>query len=121
VASIEIGTGYKPQTRYSERYDFPDETQPLMRFLDTRGLGEVDYDPQEDIAAFAEQTQLMIVVVRAMDHAVDDLVRALRTIRKAAPHRPVVLALTALHDAYPGEQHPVSDPFGQGPFPLPDE
>jgi uncharacterized protein (DUF697 family) len=120
LSGIEIGSGFKPQTRFSARYDFPDESEPLLRFLDTRGLGEVAYDPQEDIAAFGDEAQLMIVVVRAMDHALEEIVSALRMIRKSAPRRPVVLVLTSLHDAYPGRQHPVEDPFGQGPFPLPD-
>jgi Uncharacterized protein/domain associated with GTPases len=120
VDSIEVGTGYRPQTRFSSRYDFPNESEPLMRFLDTRGLGEVEYDPTDDIRLFGEETHLMIVVVRAMDHAVSEIVEALRMIRQSAPRRPVILALTALHDAYPGVQHPEVDPFGSEPFPLPE-
>src|SRR6185369_101608 len=37
----------------------------------------------------------------------------LRIIRAARPTRPVVLALTSLHEAYPFEQHPDPDPFEQ--------
>ena len=118
--SVEIGSGYRPQTRFSSRYDFPDSSEPLMKFLDTRGLGEVQYDPKDDIETFGGETHLMIVVVRAMDHAVDELITALRGIRKSAPKRPVILALTALHDATPGKQHPDPDPYGAGPFPAPD-
>lgn len=118
--SIEIGTGYRPQTRFSSRYDFPNESEPLLRFLDTRGLGEVEYDPAEDLKQFGAETQLMVVVVRAMDHAVAEIVTGLRQIRQAAPHRPVILALTALHDAYPGQQHPSTDPFSQEAKPLPE-
>jgi len=120
VESVEIGTGYRPQTRFSSKYDFPNESEPLLRFLDTRGLGEVEYDPREDLELFGAETQLMIVVVRAMDHAVSEIVTALKKIRQAAPHRPVILALTALHDAYPGEQHPETDPFSPEPAPLPE-
>ena len=32
-----------------------------------------------------------------------------------------LLLITCLHDAYPGEQHPDEDPFGQGERPLPPE
>lgn len=120
VESIEIGTGYKPQTQFSARYDFPDESHPLVRFIDTRGLGEPGYDPQEDITAFGAEAQLMIVVVRVMDHALEELVAALRKIRRSAPRRPVILALTALHDAFPGRQHPDADPFDQSTMPLPE-
>jgi len=46
--AAEIGNGFQPCTRTSQFYDFPTET-PIVRFLDTRGLGEVSYDPSEDI------------------------------------------------------------------------
>ncbi len=120
VEKIEIGTGYRPQTRFSTRYDFPSEYEPLLSFLDTRGLGEVDYDPTEELKAFGEQTHLMIVVVRAMDHALEELLGHLKTIRKQSPERKIILAVTSLHDAYPGEQHPEVDPFDRSPFPLPE-
>jgi uncharacterized protein (DUF697 family)/predicted GTPase len=102
----EIGSGFRPQTRRSRRYDFPSAEEPVLRFVDTRGLGEVEYDPTEDIAELAATTQVMIVTVRVTDHALDGIVEPLRAIRKADPGRPVVLALTSLHDCYPGEQHP---------------
>lgn len=117
---VEIGTGYRPQTQFSSRYDFPNSSEPLLSFLDTRGLGETAYDPREDIDRFSGEAHLMIVVVRAMDHAVEELVHALKSIRKSAPSRPVLLAITALHDAAPGEQHPVPDPFDESPRPIPD-
>ena len=33
VESAEIGNGYRPQTKTSQRYDFPDSNDPLMTFL----------------------------------------------------------------------------------------
>lgn len=121
VENIEIGLGYKPQTQFSTEYAFPDHSSPLLKFLDTRGIGEAHYDPTADIAAFETAAHLVVVTVRAMDHAVDELVTTVRTIRQSAPQRPILLALTALHDAYPGEQHPVVDPFDDSPFPLPEQ
>ena len=44
----EIGQGFKPCTRYSRQYQFPTADAPLLTFLDTRGLDEPGYDPQED-------------------------------------------------------------------------
>lgn len=108
----EIGGGYRPQTQCSQQYDFPSADAPLVRFLDTRGLGETRYDPAEDIQQFASSAHVVIVTVRAMDHALAEIVEPLRAIRKAAPLRPVLLALTCLHEAYPGQQHPQPDPFG---------
>ena len=46
--AAEIGNGFQPCTRTARFYDFPAEA-PVARFLDTRGLGEVTYDPGEDI------------------------------------------------------------------------
>jgi uncharacterized protein (DUF697 family)/predicted GTPase len=107
----EIGSGYRPQTQRSEQYDFPSVESPLVRFLDTRGLGETRYDPREDIERLAGAAHVVIVTVRALDHALAEVVEPLRAIRKAAPKRPVLLVLTCLHEAYPGRQHPQPDPF----------
>lgn len=94
-----IGEGYRPQTKTSQRFDFPDAVDPLLSFLDTRGLGEAAYDPTEDIKQFNNSAQLMIVTVRVTDHAVAELVDPLRRIRQSAPGRPIVLVLTCLHEA----------------------
>ncbi len=97
--SVTIGTGYRPETNASKRLDFPDPLEPLLTFLDTRGLGEAHYDPREDIARFAETTQLMVVTVRVTDHALQSIIDPLRQIRRSAPDRPVLLVLTCLHEA----------------------
>src|SRR5690606_39169396 len=44
-----IGSGFRPCTRCTQVFDFPAD-DPLMRFLDTRGLDEAGYDPAEDLA-----------------------------------------------------------------------
>ena len=44
----QIGNGLQACTRSSFVYDFPDSENCLLRFLDTRGLGEIGYDPQTD-------------------------------------------------------------------------
>src|SRR5262249_5340477 len=77
----------------------------------TRGLEEPGYDPSEDLEQFDSQAHVIIVTVRALDHAVDNTLRQLRVIRARRPSRPVVLALTCLHEAYPGRQHPEPYPF----------
>ena len=46
--SAEIGSGFRACTKTARVFDFPVEA-PIIRFLDTRGLGEVAYDPKEDI------------------------------------------------------------------------
>src|SRR2546426_10616568 len=68
----EIGQGFKPCTRFSREYDFPSEEAPLITFLDTRGLDEPSYDPEEDLAAFGNRAHVVIVTIKALDHAVDN-------------------------------------------------
>ena len=43
----EIGNGFQPCTRTASLYAFPDDATCLLRFLDTRGLGEAGYDPTD--------------------------------------------------------------------------
>jgi uncharacterized protein (DUF697 family) len=107
----EIGKGFQPCTRFSRQYQFPSAETPLLSFLDTRGLDEPGYDPTEDLARFNNETHLVIVTVKAMDHAQQNVLTHLATLRKAQPLRPVVLALTCLHDAYPQQQHPQPYPW----------
>ena len=114
ATTAEIGNGFRPQTKASLQYDFPTSDQPIVKFLDTRGLGEVGYDPAEDLAAFDARTHVIVVVARVMDHALAELIEPLKQVRAARPTRPVVLALTCLHEAYPFEQHPDPDPFVEG-------
>jgi uncharacterized protein (DUF697 family) len=108
----EIGQGFRPCTRTSRLYQFPTPDAPLMTFIDTRGIDEPGYDPPEDLAQFNTQAHVLLVTVRALDHAQENVLGPLRTIRKAQPSRPVVLALTTLHEAYPQQQHPQPYPYG---------
>ena len=97
--STAIGEGYRPMTKTSRSFDFPDSDEPLLTFIDTRGLGEAAYDPQTDIEQLTGSTQLMVVVVKVSDHALQCILEPLRSIRKAFPHRPTLLVLTCLHEA----------------------
>ncbi len=107
----EIGKGFQPCTRFSQQYQFPLREAPLLTFLDTRGLDEPGYDPADDLAHFNERAHVLLVTVKAMDHAQENVLRHLRTIRRAERHRPVLLVLTCLHEAYPQQQHPLPYAF----------
>lgn len=115
ATDAEIGNGFRPQTKFSQQYKFPDGDVPLVQFVDTRGLGEPGYDPADDLAAFDEKTHLLIVTVRLSDQAIGNLLAPLKTIRADNPHRPVLLVVTCLHDRYSRDannfQHPQPDPF----------
>jgi uncharacterized protein (DUF697 family)/predicted GTPase len=111
AAEAEIGEGFRPCTRTSREYDFPTPEAPLLSFLDTRGLDEPSYDATEDLARFNDQAHLVLVTAKVLDHALENLIAQLRRLRAAKPGRPVVLALTCLHEAEPQSQHPQPYPF----------
>ena len=102
----EIGTGYAPCTRTSRVFDFPPEA-PVIRFLDTRGLGETRYDPTEDLAFAERQSHLLVAVMKALDPQQEAIVSLVRDVRSRRPGWPVIVAQTSLHEGYPaGANHP---------------
>lgn len=115
-SAAEIGNGFKPCTRTAMLFDFPDQESAFVRFLDTRGLSELNYDPSEDIRWCEQQAHLLIVVMKAMDHQQDAVVAAVRQIHKAHPQWPIIVAQTALHEGYPQQttEHIMPYPFDQG-------
>jgi uncharacterized protein (DUF697 family)/predicted GTPase len=118
ATEAEVGSGFRPCTKTARVFDFPAEA-PVIRFLDTRGLGEAGYDPAEDLAVSEQKAHLLLVVLRAMDHQQEAVIDAVAAVRRRHPDWPVVVAQTSLHDAYPpGAGHvipyPFADPAGDG-------
>jgi uncharacterized protein (DUF697 family) len=119
----QIGDGFRPCTRWAMRYEFPAPDFPLAVFLDTRGLGEAGYDPTEDLAAFQTDAHMLLVVVKAMDMALEQVLAVLKQILHAKPDWPVVVAQTTLHEGYPATQrehllpYPFSDDGGTSQVP----
>ncbi len=116
ATDAEIGNGFRPCTRTARLYPFPNADRPLVQLLDTRGIGEVAYDPSDDMVVAAAQSHLLLVVVKACDHALEPLIRPLTSIRRVHPQWPVIVAQTTLHEAYPTPtmQHVEPYPFGSG-------
>jgi uncharacterized protein (DUF697 family) len=106
-----IGSGFRPTTKTTRRYEFPTPDAPLMTFLDTRGLDEPTYDPADDIAALDPQAHVVIVTAKATDFAQGNVRAALEPIRRANSSRPVVLCVTTLHEAIPRQPLPEPYPF----------
>jgi uncharacterized protein (DUF697 family)/predicted GTPase len=117
-----IGSGFRPCTRTTREYPFPTPEAPILSFLDTRGLDEPGYDPAEDIAACDSRAHLMLVTVKINDLAQGTIRGALEKVRAVNRHRPVVLAVTCLHEVDPTSQHPQPYPFIDvpGSHPNPD-
>jgi uncharacterized protein (DUF697 family) len=115
--TAEIGNGFQPCTRTARFYDFPTEA-PVVRFLDTRGLGEVAYDPGDDIHYCESQAHLLLGVMKAADIRQDAVFEVLRQVRKRHPEWPVLIAQTGLHEAYPpGGAHLLPYPYDREPWP----
>ena len=118
ASDAEVGSGFRPCTQFSREYPFPNAEAPLLDFLDTRGLDEPGYDPDVDLQKFDDQAHVIVVTVKVTDHAQENVERHLKTIRAARSGRPVILALTCLHEAYPQQQHPTPYPFKDTLYPA---
>lgn len=93
-SQAEVGNGFRPCTKTSSAYEYPAD-QPILRFLDTRGLGEVGYDPEEDIQTLGEQSHAILIVARVRDAEQHYVIEALKQIRKsdAAFHADQILVV----------------------------
>src|SRR5437773_9934594 len=59
----EIGNGFRARPRTASEYAVPSEDDCLLRFLDTRGLGGVDYDAADALALCQDRAHVLIVVM----------------------------------------------------------
>lgn len=121
--TAEIGNGFQPCTLHSRFYDCPTEA-PVVRFLDTRGLGEIAYDPSDDIHYCESQAHLLLAVMKVADMQQPPVFEVLKTIRQRHPEWPLLMVQTSLHELYAHEsQHIVPWPYGEDPLPpsIPDE
>ncbi|MCC6000488.1 MAG: 50S ribosome-binding GTPase [Pararhodobacter sp.] len=89
----EIGKGFAPCTRTAQAYDYPPD-HPVLRFLDTRGLGEAGYDPAEDLAEAARGSHAVLLIMRLDDPVQGAVLQALATARRRAPDLPVLAVHT---------------------------
>lgn len=92
--AAEIGNGFIPCTRTADAYDYP-EGDPVLRFLDTRGLGEAGYRPDEDLASNGDASQMIIVLSRLDDPVQGYVAEALARVARKKPDLPVLV----LHSA----------------------
>jgi uncharacterized protein (DUF697 family) len=123
ASDAEIGTGFRACTRTARVFDFPSDA-PIIRFLDTRGLGEADYDPGEDIRFCEGRSHLILAVMKTLDFEQRAVLDVIGAARRRHPDWPLVVAQTTLHEAYDGRQmrHVVPYPFAatDGTSGLPD-
>ncbi len=117
--AAEIGNGFQACTKRSQFYDFPSVSHPIIRFLDTRGLGETAYDPKEDLAWCANQAHLLMLVMQALDMNQHEIVEAVKKIHKEHPDWQIIVLQTTLHEGYANhiQQHIDPYPYKETPFP----
>ncbi len=89
----EVGQGFAPCTRTARAFDYPPD-HPVLRFLDTRGLGEAGYDPDEDLAAAARGSHAVLLVMRLDDPVQGPVLAALKAARQRSPALPVLAVHT---------------------------
>ena len=92
----QIGNGFEPCTRTAMLYEHPADT-PVLRFLDTRGLGETNYDPEDDLQMAQNGSHALLVITRVDDPAQETLLHALKLLKTSGKQLAVLQVHTALH------------------------
>lgn len=111
----DIGRGFRPMTRQARIYAFP-EAQPVLRFLDTRGLGDAADNetdaPLAEMEDFGQEAHVLMVVVRVDDLDLREFLAHLSALRQRQPHWPLIVVQSCLHHTYPRQgRHPDPYPF----------
>lgn len=92
----QIGNGFEPCTPTAKFYDHP-ATAPVMRFIDTRGLGEANYEPSEDLAQCQQASHVAVIVTRVDDPSQTALTDSLKKLAKLTKETPILHVHSALH------------------------
>lgn len=111
-AHDKIGNDFEPFTKEARIYAFP-EDNPVLKFLDTRGLSDTEtYNPTIDIVNARQQANLIMVVVRVNDLELDDILKPLIEARKIHSEWNLIFVQSTLHNCYTfHDNHPFPYPF----------
>ena len=119
VSAEIVGQGFRPHTQNTEIYAYPSEDLPLLIFTDTVGLGDIDKNTQNIIGELecelkqeTQRARILILTVKISDFATDTLQQIAEQLRQNYPNIPCLLAVTCLHEVYPGDvsDHPEYPP-----------
>ena len=119
VSADIVGQGFRPHTQNTQRYAYPSEDLPLLIFTDTVGLGDIDQNTQTIIEELEQElkqesqcARILILTVKISDFAIDTLRQVAEELRQNHPTIPCLLAVTCLHEVYPGDvgDHPEYPP-----------
>jgi uncharacterized protein (DUF697 family)/predicted GTPase len=120
VSAEIVGQGFRPHTRFTERYSYPTDDLPLLVFTDTVGLGDGTQETTEVIGELVGEIQeneetrakVLILTVKITDFATDTLRQIAGRIRQQHPEVPCLLVVTCLHELYSSDvvDHPAYPP-----------
>ena len=79
----------------AQAYEYP-PNKPLLRFLDTRGLADAEYDPSEDIKQCTTQSHALIVVMKAEEPEQSAILKALKKIKGDIKKHQILIVHTGL-------------------------
>lgn len=94
---IPVGIGFMPCTQTMDEYLFP-ETEPLLKLMDTRGLGEAGYDSSEDVKTVSEISDLIVVVAKLDEPNQSDVLAVLKGSKKFGVSKNLVVLHTGEFD-----------------------
>jgi len=98
---VPIGNGFEACTKTIDEYLVPAD-KPLLKILDTRGLGEPDYDANADIEFAGKESDLIIVLARLNDPEQSEVLRVLKKVGKYGLSQNVIV----IHNQFSGmSQH----------------
>ncbi|XFA73105.1 50S ribosome-binding GTPase [Thermosynechococcaceae cyanobacterium Okahandja] len=117
AASI-VGSGFRPHTSQTQRYDYPTAELPLLTFTDTVGLGETPAQTEQVVAELdqllrqSQRARVIILTLKVTDFASDRLHHVAKELKRQHPEIPFLVAVTCLHELYPPSQenHPPYPP-----------
>ncbi len=110
AAATIIGSGFRPHTSQTQRYDYPTTDLPLLTFTDTVGLGETPEQTEQVVSELdqllqqSQRARVIILTVKVTDFACDRLHQVAKELKQKHPDIPFIVAITCLHELYPPGQ-----------------
>lgn len=93
ICDIEIGNGYMPCTKGINEYHFPEEL-PILKLLDTQGLGEVGYDSNEDIERLVNEANIIVLLMKLDEPDQSEIIETLKIAKNKGLHNPLLILHT---------------------------
>ncbi|NQZ64001.1 GTPase, partial [Crocosphaera sp.] len=119
VSAEIVGQGFRPHTKHTNQYTYPNDDLPLLIFTDTVGLGEAQKNTDsiiqeltDKLQASNHQARVVILTVKINDFATETLAQVAQNLRQLSPKIPYLLVVTCLHEIYPSQSddHPAYHP-----------